>query len=138
MRVCPCLNATACIWYAEWDVGWLSERWVTESEELLRRMEALSSKEKRDRLEVINSILLSLNVLERSLGGWKFWVRNLSLMAHFSLEELAEIEETLEKHVKPFIEYDIAVTERWKDKFPRVKVPNPKRRGDNETRGIYI
>lgn len=116
----------------------MSERWVTESEALLRRMDALSSKEKRDRLEVINSILLSLNVLERSLGGWRFWVRNLSLMAHFSLEELAEIERTLEKHVRPFIEYDIEATERWKDKFPRIKVPRPKRRGGNETRGIYI
>jgi len=117
----------------------LSERWITESEELLRRMEALSSKERRDRLEVINSILLSLNVLERSLGGWRFWVRNLSLMAHFSLEELAEIEGALKRHVRPFVEYDIEATERWKGKFPRVKGPRSSRRKrDNEARGIYI
>lgn len=101
-------------------------------------METLSSKEKRDRLEVIDSMLLALNMLERSLGGWRFWVRDLSLMSHFSLEELVEMEGTLEKHIRPFIEYDIEVTERWKDKFPRVRVPRVRRRGGEETQGIYV
>ncbi len=101
-------------------------------------MDALSSKEEKDRLEVINSILLALNVLERSLGGWKYWVRNLSLMSHFSLEELADIEGVLERHVRPFIEYDIEATERWKDKFPQVKVSREKGKEERETQGIYV
>ena len=119
----------------------MSERWVTESKELLKRMTMLSSKEEKDRLEAVNSILLSLNVLERSLGGWKFWVRNLSLMSHFSLKELTDIEGTLQRHVRPFIEYDIEATERWKDKFPQ-ELPREKSEGKGksnvDTQGIYV
>ena len=116
----------------------MSEIWVTESKELLKRMEALSAKEKKDRLEIINSILLGLTVLERSLGGWKYWIRNLSLMSHFSLEELAEIEETLEKHVRPFIEYDIESTEKWKDKFPEAEVSRGRRNRVEDAQGLYV
>ncbi len=121
----------------------MSERWVTESKELLKRMTMLSSKEEKDRLEAVNSILLSLNVLERSLGGWKFWVRNLSLMSHFSLKELTDIEGTLQRHVRPFIEYDIEATERWKDKFPQEpprEKPEGKGKGKSnvDTQGIYV
>lgn len=123
----------------------MSERWVAESKELLKRMTMLSSKEEKDRLEAINSILLSLNVLERSLGGWKFWVRNLSLMSHFSLKELTDIEGTLQRHVRPFIEYDIEATERWKDKFPQ-ELPREesdgkgkgKGKSNGDTQGIYV
>ena len=116
----------------------MSERWIKESEELLRRMKTLSSKEKRDRLEIINSILLALNMLERSLGGWRFWVRNLSLMSQFSSEELAEIEEALEKHVRPLIEYDIEATKRWTKKIPQITGPQERRSGNEETQRIYI
>ena len=121
----------------------MSERWVIESKELLKQMNSLSSKDEKDRLEAINSILFSLNVLERSLSGWKFWVRNLSLMSHFSLEELKNIEDTLQTHVKPFIEYDIEATEKWKDKFPQEgQSENRKGRrsgkGNEDTQGIYV
>jgi hypothetical protein len=54
------------------------------------------------------------------------------------LEELTEIEASLEKHVGPFIEYDIEATKRWKDKFPRIRVPRGRRRGDEETQGMYV
>jgi hypothetical protein len=122
----------------KWNVYLLSERWIKESEALLKRMKSLSSKEKRDRLEIINSILLALNILERSLHGWRFWVRNLSLISQFSQEELEEIEGTLEKHVRPFIEYDIKATKKWEDKFPQTRVPRGRRRRGEETRSIYI
>ena len=48
------------------------------------------------------------------------------------------MEEPLEKHVRPFIEYDIEATKKWKDKFPQIRVPRERRRGDEEIRGIYI
>ena len=51
----------------------------------------MSSKEKRDRLDVVNSMLFTLNILERSLNGWRLWIRNLSLMSRFTLEELSEM-----------------------------------------------
>ena len=114
----------------------MSERWIKESEQLLRRMRELSSKEKKDRLETINSISFALNILERSLRGWRFWVGNLSLMSKFTLEELAEIEEALHKQTQPFIEYDVEVTKRWMEKHPQIPFP-PRRRREEETRGMY-
>jgi len=115
----------------------LSERWIQESEELLRRMKELSSKEKRDRLEIVNSMLFIFDILERSLHGWRVWVRNLSLMSQFTLEELAELEMALEKQIQPFIEYDIEASKRWMDKFPQVPVVR-RRVGEEEGRGMYV
>lgn len=109
----------------------MSERWIMESEQLLRRMKELSSRDERDRLELINSIIFYLNVLERSLRGWRFWVGNLSLMSQFTLEELTEMEVTLENQIRPFIEYDIEATKKWKDKFPQVPAA-PRRMGEEE------
>jgi len=114
----------------------LSERWIKESEQLLKKMKEYSSKGKKDRLEIVNSILLSLNLMERSLQGWKLWIRNLSLMSQFTLEELKEIEKALGKQIQPFIEYDIEATKKWKDKLPKIRV-SPKRRRQ-ENRGMYV
>jgi hypothetical protein len=118
----------------------MSERWIKESEQLLRRMKTLSSKEQRDRLEIINSILFALTILERSLNGWKLWVRNLSLMSQFELDELMDIEKALGKQIQPFIEYDVEATKKWKSKFPqqvRRLVPRPRREAE-ESRGLYV
>lgn len=116
----------------------LSERWIEESEQLLKRMSELSSKEKRDRLETINSILFILNILERSMEGWKLWVGNLSLMSQFTLEELEEIEASLKRQAQSFIEYDIEATKKWTDKFPHDRMVRRQRRGEEEGRGIYV
>jgi hypothetical protein len=96
----------------------LSERWIKESTQLLEKMKDLTSKEKRDRLEIINSLLFSLNILDRSVHGWRNWIRNLSLMAQFTVEDLIEIEKALHKQIQYFLEYDIETTKRWKDKMP--------------------
>ena len=66
----------------------MSERWVNESEMFLKGMKELSSKKDRDRLEIITSIVVTLNALERSIDGWKGWIGNLPLMSSFSIEEL--------------------------------------------------
>ena len=115
----------------------MSEGWIQESEGLLRRMKELSLKEKSDRLEVVNSMFFTLNILERSLNGWRLWIRNLSLMSQFTLEELVEMEMTLEKQIQPFIEYDIEASKRWMDKFPQVSVVR-RRMGKKEGRGMYV
>ena len=114
----------------------MSERWIKESEQLLRRMNDLSTKEKKDRLEIINSIIFALNVLERSLWGWKQLVWNLSLMSEFTSEELGEIEQSLNKQIQPFVEYDVEVTKRWKDKFPPTRFVRRRRR-EEESRSMY-
>ena len=116
----------------------LSDRWIKESERLLKRMRDLTSKEKRDRLETINSILFIINVLDRSVNGWKLWVRNLSLMSQFSLEELQDVEDSLRKEAESFVGYDMAATKKWADKFPQVQVIRRQRRGEEENRGMYV
>ena len=115
----------------------LSERWVEESEQLLRRMKELSSKEKRDRLEIVSSILFSLDILERSLYGWRLWVRNLSLMTQFTTDELTEIGVALEKQIQPLVEYDIEASKKWMEKFPRVQAV-PRRMREEEGRDMYV
>lgn len=110
----------------------MSERWVKESEQLLRKLNELTSKEKKDRLETISSIIFAINVLERSVRGWKRWVGNLSLMSQFTGEELAQIEEDLEKQIQVFVKYDIEVTKRWNNKFPRIP-RSRNRRGLNQS-----
>jgi len=113
----------------------LSERWIKESEGLLKLMKELTSKKERDRLEVINSMLLSLNALERSVRGWRTWIRNLSIMSKFSLEELKGIDATLQKQAETIVEYDMESTERWTDKFPQMRIP-PRTR--ERERGLYV
>ena len=122
--------------YVEWID--LSDRWVEESEQLLKRMKALIAKEERDRLEVVGSMLFILDVMERSLDGWKQWVRNLSLMSQYPLEELVEMQRSLEKQIQPLIEYDIEASKRWSGKFPQVRVFPGRKREEEESRGLYV
>ncbi len=117
----------------------MSERWVGESEQLLQKMKELSAKENRDRLEVINSLLFTLNILERSVQGWRAWIGNLSVMSQFTVEELKEIEEALEKQTKSFVEYDVDATKKWMGKFPHIHLPE--REGEeegHEGHGMYV
>ena len=115
----------------------MSDRWVEESEQLLKRMKALSAKEERDRLEVVGSMLFILDVMERSLNGWRQWIRNLSLMSQFTLEELVEIQRSLEKQIQPFIEYDIEASKKWMKKFAKIQVV-PRRMREEEGRNMSV
>ena len=115
----------------------MSDRWVEESEQLLKRIKALSVKEERDRLEVVGSMLFTLDVMERSLHGWKQWISNLSLMSQYTLEELVEMQRSLEKQIQPLIEYDIEASKKWMEKFSRVQSV-PRRMGEEEGRGMYV
>lgn len=113
----------------------MSDRWIVESEQLLKRMKELSSKEKPDRLEIVNSILFNLDLLERSLHGWRLWVRNLSLMSQFTPEELEEIQTSLEKQIQTFIEYDIEASKKWKEKFPQMQLIPRREQEEEESHG---
>ena len=119
----------------------MSERWIKENQQILNRMEKLASEEGKDRLKVVNSILFSLNALERSIRGWKSWAGRINIMSRFDLDELQEIDEALRQQAKTIIEYDMKATDRWKDKFPRVRL-TLQRRGEREQReggeGMYV
>jgi hypothetical protein len=93
----------------------MSERWIDECETLLKGMQS-TRKKNRDRLDIINSILLSLSTLERSVLGWNSWVRNLYVMSKFNQQELLDMDETMRKQVKDILQFDIYTTKKWKDK----------------------
>ena len=114
----------------------MSERWIKESEQMLKMMKELTSKKERDRLEVINSLRFSLTAIGRSVVGWRTWISNLSLMTRFSLEELKGIDDTLHKQAETIMQYDIEATKRVMDKFPRIKMP--RRRTKEREQGIYV
>jgi hypothetical protein len=117
----------------------LSDRWITQSEKLLKAMEELSSKKGRDRLEIVNSMILALNTLDRSIHGWRSWVQSLRLMSKFTEEDLREMEEGLMRRIRAFVEYDIEVTKRHREKLPRITVSRGRREEGSETgRGIYV
>ena len=59
-------------------------------------------------------------------------------MSQFTLEELVEMESTLEKQIQPFIEYDIEASKRWRDKFPQIQVVPRRVREEEEGRGMYV
>ena len=116
----------------------MSERWIKECEQVLEGMRKVTSKKDRDRLEHITAMLFIINALERSLNGWKMWVRNLSMMSRFTLEELEEIEKALHKQAESIIKYDIEATKKWKGKFPVLRIPRQRRVRREDTPGLIV
>jgi hypothetical protein len=101
-------------------------------------MDTLSSKKGKDRLELINSMILTLNTLTRSVHGWRNWIQNLPLMSKFTEDELKEMEEGLRKRVRTFIEHDIEVTKQHKDKFPNLILQKKRRTKREDTKSMYV
>jgi hypothetical protein len=119
----------------------MSDRWNKENQQILDMMEKLASEDGKDRLKVVNSILFSLNALERSISGWKSWAGSINIMSRFDLDELQEIDEALRQQAKTIIEYDVEATDRWKDKFPRIGLTLQRGEGrePQESReGMYV
>ena len=116
----------------------MSEKWINQSKKLLKVIETLSSKKGKDRLETVNSMILTLNTLTQSVHGWRNWIQNLPLMSKFTEDELREMEEGLKKRVLAFIEYDIEVTKQHKDKLPKLILPKKRRTKREETKSIYV
>jgi len=113
----------------------LTERWITQSETLLKAMENLSLKKESDRLEIVNCMILTLNALDRSVQGWRSWIQSLLLMSRFNEDELREMKEGLVKRARAFVEYDIEVTKKHKDNIPRTTIS---RRKEREARSMYV
>ena len=111
--------------------------WVNQSQAVLQTIEKLSTKKKRDRLEIINAMIFSLNALDRSVVGWRDWIQNLDFMARFSEDELKAIEQGLLRTVRSFIEYDIDVTKRHENKIPQIRVSSSHSDQKEDPRGIY-
>ncbi|UCH37277.1 MAG: DUF2153 family protein [Candidatus Bathyarchaeota archaeon] len=114
----------------------MSQKWIGESEQLLKMIEKLQGKADRDRLEVINTMLFTLSALDRSAKGWRRWIQNLGFMARFSVDELIEMEQELVKCIQPFIQYDIEVTKKHEAKMPQIRFRDRRRRTRPESTGM--
>lgn len=116
----------------------LNDRWINQSKKLLKTLEKLSSKKAKDRLEVVNSMIFSLNALERSIHGWKSWVLSLPLMSKFTEEELKAMDDGLRKRIHSFINYDIEITKKHKEKIPKITIIRRKNNEREDASGIYV
>jgi hypothetical protein len=101
----------------------LAERWFSQSQELLKTLEELVSKKGEDRLELFSAMVFALNAIDRSLHGWLGWTQNLQLMSQFSEEEMREMKEGLIKEAQGFIEYDVKISDKHRDKISPIVVP---------------
>ncbi len=86
------------------------DRWVSESKRVLKKL--MEHSQDGDRLNLMQSMLFSLQAMHRSLLGWLQWVGNPNIMAKFSAEELGEMNAILKEQTKSFLEFDIKVTEK--------------------------
>ena len=115
----------------------MTERWISQNQEMLKALEELASKKGEDRLELVNAMVFALNAIDRSIHGWRSWIQNLQLMTKFSEDELREMKKGLIEKAQEFIEYDTPVTEKHREKIPRIVVVRRPGEEDRPDRGIY-
>jgi len=94
----------------------MSEKWIKNCEDALKKLSMLSSKEGKDRLDRVRSIKTSLVLMGKSLSGWAKWVNNSATMAYFSREELEEMEKRLSLMAESFIKFDLKTTKIGREK----------------------
>ena len=114
----------------------MSDKWLAQSDQLLKSLRALQSKTGKDRLELIKSMFFILNTLERSVKGWRSWIHNLDFMSRFTEEELRELEEGLNMSAQAFIQYDMDITKKYQTKMPTAKFKIRKGRNKVDTQGL--
>jgi hypothetical protein len=100
-------------------------------------MEKYASKQDRDRLELINSMLFTLQALNQSGHGWQKRIQNLNFMSKFTIDELQEMEAGLVSTVRTFIEYDLDVTKRHENKIPQIRHRTKEKKDEDDSTGLY-
>jgi hypothetical protein len=100
----------------------MSEKWIKNCQNALKKISRLSSKEDKDRLDRVRSIQTSLVLMGRSLSGWTKWVNNPATMAYFSGEELEVIEKRLSSMAESFIKFDLKNTKIGREKGLKKKI----------------
>jgi hypothetical protein len=94
----------------------MSENWIKGCKKALDRLNKLSARKEKDRLERVKSIKTSLALMGRSLSGWSMWANNPSAMANFSNQELAEMETQISIIAKSLIQFDLETAKIGKEK----------------------
>ena len=115
----------------------MSDQLMRQIEIILKTMEQLTSKQDRDRLELINSMLFALHALNQSVHGWQKWIQSLNFMSKFSVNELHEMEAGLVSTVRSFIEYDLDVTKRHENKILQIRQGAREKKDEEGATGIY-
>ena len=85
-------------------------KWVTDCQRIMNEIKNASKIEGSDRLDMVRTIRFTILALQRSVTGWMQWADNPDVMAHFSLDELTEINKNLADLVCAFVEYDAKIT----------------------------
>ena len=116
----------------------MTEQWTDQSTKILNKLTTLSQQENRDRVAIINALILALNAMDRSVQGWRKWIQNLDFMARFSEDELEAIEQGLVKSVRNFIEYDINITQQYQDKLPQMWTTRRRKRTNDNTQRMFV
>ena len=115
----------------------MSEKWISQCKRILQTLDEITENKEKDRLEIVNAMLFTINALHRSLEGWRNWVRNLRFMSKFTKEDLAELEHSIVKSTRAFIEYDIEVTEKYMAKIPKAKYTLLTDKANEARNGLY-
>ena len=89
----------------------MSENWIRECRQYLKRLEELSEAKDRDRLDLVRTMRTALTALNHSLWGWIQYINNPDIMGKFTKEELEEMDKTVNEFARNFIDYDIKVTQ---------------------------
>jgi hypothetical protein len=106
----------------------MTERWIKWCEDALKRIQELSEKEDKDRLEQLRSIKISLSFLLNSVSGWTRWINNPDIMSNFTEKEFEEIEKQLASFTTSFIEYDMKITKIGLEKGLKKRTIREKRK----------
>ncbi len=89
----------------------MGEQWIEECNEYLKRIRERTA-EDPDRLEVVRSMHMALMAINHSTLGWLQYVNNPDIMSLFDLEELSEIQRTMNEFAEAYILNDIEVTRK--------------------------
>jgi len=121
----------------EWEVTFLSERWMRVSGKILDQIKRLEEAKERDRLELVRSLRFMLSALHRSLLGWMQWVNNPDIMTRFTQEDLEKMNKTLSEFTRSFIEYDLATTSLGDQRGLKAQ-KTVKKKKDERPEGFYV
>jgi hypothetical protein len=88
----------------------MSEKWINDSEIIVKQLKEMTETSNRDRLELVRSTNFALRSLARSLNGWIQYKNSFDRTGRFSLQELEEMNKTIIDFTASFIEYDIKIT----------------------------
>ena len=115
----------------------MGERWIEVSEKILAQLTKLEDTSEKDRLELVSSLRIVMNILQRSLVGWMQWITNPEIMSIFSKADLEKMTQQLTKFTETFVEYDIQMTQIGLQKGLKV----PKKLGkkeQNRSESFYV